>query len=156
MTVADLRRTLAKLSEVPEPALKAACKAVETIAAQEGGSVVLGRKQRRVKLKAITRIKDHGDEIKATVWGTPTGPWVWKNTGRDGGYNIPKRKPTKRSPRTMHADGYPHPVNVNGQRIQFKGGRTSGSHAWDKVVKRAERVVPEIIGKAVHEVVTRG
>ena len=146
MSVAELRRTLARLAEVPEPALKAACKAVEQIAAQEGGTVVLGRKRRRVKLKAITRIKPSGNKITATVWGVPTGPWVWKNTGA-GAHTIPKRKPTAKKPRPMHGKGYPHPI----QRMQIQHPGASGQGTWRVVVKRAERVVPEIIGKAVHE-----
>jgi hypothetical protein len=151
VSVAELRRTLARLSEVPEPALKAACKAVEKIAAEEGGTVVLGRKKRRVKLKAITRIKPSGNTITATVWGVPTGPWVWKNTGT-GAHQIPKRTPTKRSPRPMHGDGYGHPI----QRKQISHPGSGGRNAWRTVVKRAERVVPETIQKHVHEVIARG
>lgn len=151
MSVAELRRTLSRLAEIPESALTAACKAVEQIAAQEGGTVVLGRKQRRVKLKAITRIKGSGNKVTATVWGVPTGPWVWRNTGASG-HNIPKRKPTAKKPRPMHGDGYAHPI----QRMQVHHPGSSGDHAWRTVVKRAERVVPEIIGKAVHEAVSRG
>lgn len=151
MSLAQLRRTLAELADVSEPAVKAACTAVEKIAVQEGGTVVLGRKRKRVKLKAITRVKDHGAEVVATVWGVPTGPWVWANTGANP-HAIPKRKPTAKRPRPMQGDGFEHPV----QRVQVHHPGTGGRGAWRKVVARAERVVPEIIGQAVHEVVRRG
>jgi hypothetical protein len=151
VSVAELRRTLALLNEVPEQALTAACKAIETVAAQEGGTVVLGRKRRRVKLKAITRIKGSGNSITATVWGVPTGPWVWKNTGT-AGHSIPKRKPTPKRPRPMHGDGYAHPVS--NKQIHHPG--SSGHGAWRTVVSRAEKIVPDYIGKAIHEAVSRG
>lgn len=146
--VDELRRTLARLADVPEPALKAATKAVEEIARQEGGTVVLGRKRRRVKLKAITRIKPSGNSITATVWGVPTGTWVWKNTGASS-HAIPKRKPTARRPRVMHAQGYEHPVSH--RQISHPG--RGGDGRWRDVVKRANRVVPEIIEQRVHEAI---
>lgn len=130
--------------------MRAACKAIETVAAQEGGTVVLGRKQRRVKLKAITRIKGGGNTITATVWGVPTGPWVWKNTGTRG-HAIPKRPPTVKRPRPLKGDGYAHPVN---KQIRHPG--SGGSGAWRRVQQRAEKIVPEYIGKAIHEAVSRG
>lgn len=151
MSVADLRRTLARLAEIPEPALKAACKAVEEIAAQEGGSVVLGRKRRRVKLKATTRIKGSGNTVTATVWGVPTGPWVWKTSGTRA-HTIPKRRPSAKKPRPMQGKGYAHPVQY--RQVHHPG--SGGHHAWQIVVKRANKVVPEIIAKRVHEVVSGG
>lgn len=147
MSVAELRRTLARLNEVPESALTAACKAIETVAQQEGGSVVLGRKRRRVKLKAITRFKGSGNTITATVWGVPTGPWVWKNTGA-GGHMIPKRAPTAKRPRPLKGDGYAHPIN---RQIHHPGA--SGKGAWNKVEERARKIVVDYVGKAIHEAV---
>ncbi len=151
MSVAELRRTLALINEVPESALIAACKVIETVAAQEGGSVVLGRKKRRVKLKAITRIKSTPNSTTATVWGVPTGPWVWKTTGTKA-HQIPKRPPTLKRPRPMHGQGYPHPIS--NKQIHHPG--SGGKHAWDRVFARAEKIVPEYIGKAIHEAVSRG
>lgn len=142
MSAAELRRTLARLAEIPEPALAAACKAVEEIAFTEGGSVVV--RGRRYKLKAITRIKRGGNTITATVWGTPTGFWVWKNTGTSA-HLIPKRPPTAKNPRPMHGGGYAHPI----QRKQIMHPGTGGRGAWRKVVARAERIVPETIEKYV-------
>lgn len=156
MSVADLRHTLAELAGVPEPAIRAACKAVEQIAAQEGGSITVVRfngrnaKQTTYKLKAKTRIKVTGDVASATVWGTPTGFWVWKNTGTAPHTIGPRRKDTKTKRRAIKLPGSTHPVRV----VDHPG--TRGRGAWRKVIRRAERVVPQIVANHVHRAVTRG
>lgn len=140
MTVAQLRATLARVAAIPEPAIRAASQAVEDVARAEGGTVTLGRKHRRVTLKGVSRVKRSGDRIVATVWGVPTGPWVWKDTGT-APHLIPTRAPTRRRPRPMHGQGFAHPV----ARVQLEHPGTGGRGAWDRVVTRAEQVVPDTI-----------
>ena len=147
MSVVELRRTLARLADVPEPALRAACKAVEQFAASEGGFVRVGRNKRTYKLKAITRIQSRGTTITATVYGIPAGFWVWKTTGTDA-HLIPKRPPTKARPRPM-AGGLRHPV----QRTQLRHPGASGRGAWDNVRKRAATVVPEMVEQHIRRVI---
>lgn len=126
---------------------------VENIARQEGGrfAMHLGKKRRRVRLTAMTRIKRSSDSASATVWGVPTGPWVWVDSGA-GAHLIPKRKPTAKNPRPMHGQGYAHPV----QRKQLHHPGTGGRGAWRAVKERARREVPKIFQEEVHKAVSSG
>lgn len=146
MSSTDLARVLAALAGVPATACNTAADTVIRIAAHEGGTVTLGRKRRRVKLSAVAR-HPHGDPAAATVWGKPTGPWVWKNTGA-AAHAIPRRP--RRKARYLHAQGYEHPVNAH-NTLHHPGMRGRG--AWRDVVAQARVVVPKIylaeIGKAI-------
>jgi len=143
---------LDNLANVPEAAIQDAAELVEAIAKQNGGSVTINRKHkhRRYQLFAVTEYRRDGERaVGATVFGTPTGFWVWKTSGTKGGYNIPKRKPRQGSSRYLYGSGYAHPV-----RGQIKRkGRVSGHRAWDKVRDRAEREVPQVFIQAVHDAV---
>lgn len=150
MSLAQLRTTLARLAEIPKPAVTAASKAVEEIARAEGGSVVLGRKKRRVKLRAITRIKPSGDSITASVYGVPTGPWVFKSYGASP-HAIPRRPPTPRRPRPMKGDGYEHPVS--NKQLHHPG--SSGDGGWRRVRERAAVEVPRVIRAEVKRALSR-
>lgn len=150
MSAAQLRKRLARLDTVLDSAIPAAAEAVEEIAAQEGGTVILGRKRRRVKLKAVSRVKGRGDHVTVTVWGKPTGPWVWVTSGAKA-HTIPRKPPTARRPRPMKG-GLEHPV----QRVQLHHPGRRGTGNWHTVVKRAKRIVPEIITRELSEVIRRG
>lgn len=149
MTAAALAKRLDRLALVPDAGIRAAANAVIKIAEQEGGTITLGKKRRRVKLSAVARVKGKGNNVAVTVWGRPTGPWVWKTSGTTG-HSIPKRKPTERKPRPMHGAGYEHPI----QRTQLHHPGSRGHGAWTTVEKRAGRVVPELfhdeVKKALH------
>jgi len=147
-----LKLVLDNLADVPESAIVDAAELVEAIAKQNGGSVTINRKgrHRRYNLFAVTEYRrDNERAVGATVFGTPTGFWVWKTSGTRGGYSIPKRKPRQGSSRYMYGAGYAHPV-----RGQIKRkGRVGGRRAWDKVRARAEREVPQVFVQAVHDIV---
>jgi hypothetical protein len=153
---AALRKRLDRLAQVPDIGIRLATTAVERIAEQEavraaGGHVTLGKKKRRVKLTAVSRVKGSGNAVAVTVWGKPTGPWVWIDTGTSA-HTIPKRKPTAKKPRPMYGQGYDHPV----QRKQIHHPGAHGKRAWQQVRKRAEIIVPELLRDEVHKVVTSG
>ena len=149
---ARLKQVLDNLAAVPEAAIVDAAELVEAIAKQGGGSVTINRKgrHRRYTLGAVTHYERTNERaVGATVFGTPTGFWVWKTSGTRGGYSIPKRKPRQGSSRYLYGAGYAHPV-----RGQIKrDGRVSGRRAWDKVRDRAEREVPQVFIQAVHDAV---
>ena len=149
---ARLRQVFDNLANLPESAIVDAAKLVEEMAKQGGGSVTVNRKgkHRRYNLGAVTHYERSNERaVGATVFGAPTGFWVWKTSGTRGGYNIPKRKPRQGSSRYLYGAGYAHPV-----RGQIKRkGRVSGRGAWTKVRARAEREVPQVFVQAVHDVV---
>jgi len=152
VSAATFEKRLSRLNAIPDAAIRASARAVIKIAEQEGGSVTLGKKRRRVRLSAVARVKPTGpDSVEVTVWGKPTGVWVWKTTGTKA-HDIPKRKPTAKKPRPMHGEGYDHPV----QRTQVRHGGTTGHGAWLKVEERAARVIPEIFDEEIKKVMSRG
>lgn len=142
--VAQLRRALDDLAAVPESAIVDAAKRVERIAEQTGRPITINRK--RYPLGAVTKYtRRERRAVSATVFGTPTGFWVWQNTGTRGGYKIaPKRKtamPTKGK--------WKHPVSVPVVRKHGIAGRGR----WRSVDTRARREVPQIFVDAVHEAI---
>lgn len=151
MTAAALAKRLDRIALVPDTGIRAAADAVIKIAEAEGGTITLGKKRRRVRLSAVARVKGKGNNVSVTVWGKPTGPWVWKTTGARG-HVIPKRPPTAKKPRPMLAHGYTHPI----QSKQIHHPGSHGHGAWRKVVTRAERVIPELFRDEVHKAVTHG
>jgi hypothetical protein len=50
----------------------------------------------------------------------------------------------------MHGQGYAHPVS--NKQLHHPG--SSGHGAWERVKTRAAQIVPEYIGKAVHQAVS--
>lgn len=154
MTAASLRAKLDRLADLPAVGMVAASELVERIANEEGsriGPMTLGRKRRRVRLTSTTRIRRGRATAEVTVWGVPTGPWVWADSGT-GAHAIPKRKPTARRPRPMHGAGYAHPISR--KQIQHPGAR--GRRAWRRVYERAVREVPTVVGQAVKKEIARG
>lgn len=143
--VTELARKVHALANVPETAIRDAARAVERAAKAEGHVIVLGKRRRRVKLSAYSRFK----QTSVIVYGKPTGPWVWLNTGASG-HSIPKRKPTARRPRPMHGAGYAHPV----QRKQLEHPGRGGVGAWRRVRARAEIEVPKAFRDAVLKAVS--
>jgi hypothetical protein len=148
----SIRAKLERLNDLPAVGMVTATELVEKIAREEGGryAMHLGKKKRRVRLTAITRIKRSTDSAQATVWGVPTGPWVWVTSGA-GAHLIPKRKPTARNPRPMFGQGFEHPV----QRMQLHHPGSHGRGAWRAVQERARREVPDIFREEVRKMVNQ-
>jgi hypothetical protein len=144
VSTAALERTLDEIARLPQTAMVDAAKAVERIAREVGstiGPVALGRKGRRVRLSAVTRIRKRGtSDAEATVWGRPTGPWVWVTSGTRP-HTIPKARSRgkQRGTRYLKGDSYQHPY---GLPVQHPGA--SGRGAWRTVVRRAEVEVPKV------------
>jgi hypothetical protein len=147
MSAAGLGQRLERLSKVPETAIKAAAQAATAIAADEGGSrtYVIGKRKRRVKLKATVRQRTR---TGVSVFGVPTGIWVWENEGARS-HQIPKRKPTARKPRPMFGSGYAHPI----QRMQITHPGRSGRGTWRRVQQRCAVEVPDVYVNAVREAI---
>lgn len=147
MSAAGLSRRLAAVRRVPEKSTRDAAAAVIKLARAQGakvGAVTLGKKRRRYPLGATTRHKGGGASYQATVWGKPTGPWVWANTGA-GGHTIPRGGRRRRSkPRYLKGAGYAHPI---GRPVQHPG--RSGSGAWRTVQDQARREVPKVFHNAL-------
>lgn len=149
MTVEHLARVLAALDGVPATACNTAAAHVIDLANREGGTVTLGKRRRVVKLSAVAR-HPHGDPDRATIWGKPTGPWVWKNSGA-AAHPIPRR--ARRKPRFLHAQGYEHPYNAHAT-LHHPGMRGRG--AWRTVTTRARADVPKIYRTAIDYAVRHG
>jgi len=146
VTVAQLRRALDDLSNVPESAIVDAAKLVEQIANDTGRPVTI--RGRRYPLDAVTKYTRREQRaVDATVFGTPTAFWVWQTTGTRGDYQIPKRLGKK--PRYLKGRGFAHPVRGP---VTRRGG-ISGRGAWRKVRARAENEVPRVFVEAVHDAV---
>jgi hypothetical protein len=146
-----LRRQLEALARLPERATRDAADAVCQLAADVGGSVVLGKKRRPYKLKAKPQFyAGRAGEFRCTVWGTPTGPWVWKNSGTRA-HVWPKRK--RRKARFVHGAGFAHPYDAR-TPVHVRG--IPARHRWTRdVVQRARTdVVPAAFRKAVAEAVS--
>ena len=140
MSASSLERTLKRLANAPEAAVRDACKEIREIARQEGGSVTAGRNRKRYQLDLVTRITKSGTKVTAIGWGIPTGFWVWKNTGTQGPYPIPKKLAKRYKPgREIYAPGYAHPV----RQVQHPGIRPR--YKWRRVVKRADGVVDKAL-----------
>jgi hypothetical protein len=139
VSTAQLERTLVELADLPRTAMVTATRAVERIARDVGaqvGPLRLGR--RRVRLRAVSKIKGSGATVTATVYGTPTGGWVMATTGTRPHTIAPKGRRGSRT-RFLKAARYPHPI---GRPVRHPGSR--GRRAWDRVVERAETEVPKI------------
>ena len=140
MSTAQLERTLVELAELPRTAMVASTRAVERIAREVGaqfGPLRLGR--RRVRLRAVSRIRGSGTSVTATVFGTPTGGWVMATSGTRAHVIAPKARRGRQRTRFLKAAGYAHPI---GRPVRHPGSR--GRRAWDRVVERAEIEVPKI------------
>ena len=154
MSTASLARTLDALAELPRTGMLDATKVVERIAREVGasvGPVALGKRGRRTKLDAVSRIRGSGNQIEATVWGKPTGPWVWVTSGTKP-HTIPKARGRgrgkARTTRYLKAGGYEHPIGVP---VHHPGA--SGRVAWHKVVQRAQVEVPKAFQDAVRKAI---
>ena len=155
MSTASLERTFKDVARLPRNATLAGAKAVEKVArdvAAGVGPVTLGRKGRRVKLRAITRKKGSFNDPTAIVYGVPTGPWVWVTAGT-GGHVIPKarRRGKARTTRYLKAPGYAHPY---GKPVHHPGA--TGKGAWRRVVSRAGREVHNAALDEARKVIRHG
>ena len=102
-----------------------------------------------MQLTAVSRFKGSGATVEATVWGRPTGPWVWVTSGTTPHTIAPRKSRGKaRSTRYLKGDKYSHPI---GRPVQHPGA--SGKGAWRRVVKRANAKVPEVYLDAVRKVI---
>lgn len=151
MSTASLERTLDELARLPQTAMTDAAKAVERIAREVSasvGPVHLGKRKRSVRLRVISRgVKGSARAAETTVYGVPTGPWVWVTSGT-ASHVIPKQRARKsRKTRYMKGDGYAHPI---GRPVTHHGAHGKG--AWRKVVQRAERDVPQAFIDAARKV----
>lgn len=149
MTAAQLRRTFDDLSHIPESAILEATTAVEDYAKRVGGRITIHRKK-RVKtypLRAVTKFEQRsGKTVKATVFGCPTGFWVWKTSGTRS-HDIPKRTGVTRY---LYWSVLGHPI---GFWVRHPG--TPGRGAWRRVRQFAETEVPRIFTEAVHDAVKK-
>lgn len=153
MSTAKLQSSLASLARLPQTGTRAAAKEVEKIAREVSGTigpVTLGRKGRRVKLRAITRhVRGTTGSASLIVYGVPTGPWVWVTSGT-GSHVIPKKKigGKARTTRYIKGDRYAHPY---GKQVIHPGA--TGKGAWTRVVRRAEQRAPEVMRDEVRKAV---
>lgn len=149
MSAAGLRRRVNRLQRIPETTTRNAAAAVIKIARDVGtrfGPLTMGKRQRRVPLGATTRVRGRGQNMQATVWGKPTGPWVWVTTGTSS-HVVPRRPGRRGKPRYLHGPGYAHPIS----RQVTAGGR-GGRGAWKVVELEARVKVPEVFRDAVRAV----
>lgn len=132
-----LRDLAGQLRDVPDKAILPTVKAIKKDAASIGGTMTNASK-RGVKLRAVDRqFPGKGEGVK--VWriqGIPVGPWVWATDGT-AAHQIRRRKRGKLRKMTVT-----HP-----------GG--SGRGAWNKVVARAEQIVPAVFSDTVDELIAR-
>jgi hypothetical protein len=153
VSTAKLERTLIEIAKLPQAAMEDACKQVEKIARDVGSSVgPIHFRKRSGKLTAITRIKGRGKTTaEATVYGVPTGPWVWVTSGTSG-HTIPRQRSRgNRKVRYLKGVKYGHPY---GKPVHHPGA--SGKGAWKRVVTRAEVEVPKAFVDAARRVMGRG
>lgn len=147
---ATLRRQLEALARLPERATRDAAAAVCELAADVGGTVLLGKKRRAYRLKAKPQFyAGRAGEFRCTVWGTPTGPWVWKNTGTRA-HMWPRKR--RRKARFVHGAGFTHPYDA---RTPRHVAGIPARYRWTRgVVQRAKtEVVPAAFRRAVAEAV---
>jgi hypothetical protein len=149
--VAQLRRALDDLANVPPVAVKQAAKVVEDFAGTQGRPITIRGK--RYPLRAVTKETKQGrDIVQATVFGTPTGFWVWENTGTRGGYQIAPKPGTRNGrPRVLAGKTWGHPVSTPVTRHRGISGRG----AWRRVDRYARQHVPQVFIDAVADI-TRG
>jgi hypothetical protein len=143
VSTASLERQLTALARLPERGTLEGAKTVAKIAREVGsqvGPVSLGKRGRRAKLTAVYRVKRKGlRDAEVTVWGRPTGPWVWVTSGT-GGHVIPKQRGGKaRTTRYLKGDRYSHPY---GKAVHHPGA--TGRGAWKRVVLRSQRDVVKV------------
>lgn len=145
--VAQLRRTFDDLADLPPIAVKQAALVVERFAAQTGRPITI--RKRRYPLTAVTKLDRRGATIvTATVFGTPTGFWVWQTAGT-GAHDIgPRRRHTKTGrPPAVAGTAWGHPVS---DPVRHPGA--SGRGAWRRVDRMARQQVPGVILDAVRDV----
>lgn len=151
MSLAGLASRLDRLAKAPQDGTRAAARAVVQSAKREGeaaGPVHLGKRKRPVRLTAVARFRGSG---AVTVWGRPTGPWVWVTAGTHP-HTIPKAKRGRggkaRTTRYLKSPAYPHPI---GRPVIHPGG--TGRGAWLRVRRAARHDVPAAYVKAVRKAV---
>lgn len=148
MSVAGLARRLERVARAPADGTKAAARAVVATAKREGaaaGPVHMGKRRRTVRLTAVARFRGSG---AVTVWGRPTGPWVWVTAGTQP-HTIPKARRGRgkaRTTRYLKAPAYPHPY---GLAVLHPGA--AGRGAWLRVRRQARRDVPAAYLAAVRK-----
>ena len=152
MSAAGLRKRLTALNRLPSEGTRAAAKKVETLAREVGqavGPVALGKHGRRVQLTAVSRFKGSGNHVEATVWGRPTGPWVWVTAG-----TVEPSNPQTRGRR----EGAHHPLPERpglhpSDRPPGDAPGRVGRGAWRRVTKRAESAVPDVYADAIRKLI---
>jgi hypothetical protein len=147
VSVAELRRTFANLAEIPATAIAEATALVEQIAADTGRPVRI--KGKTYQLTATTRIQRQGDGMTATVYGKPTGFWVWQNTGTKPHAIAPAKGTRKHRARVIVPNGG-HP-----QSVPVRHPGASGRGRWREVQQRARREVPQIFRDTVDDIVRK-
>lgn len=151
MSLAGLASRLDRLAKAPVDGTRAAARAVVNTAKREGeaaGPVHLGKRRRAVRLGAVARFRGSG---AVTVWGRPTGPWVWVTAGTQP-HTIPKakrgRRGKARTTRYLKSPAYPHPI---GRPVLHPGA--AGRGAWLRVRRQARRDVPAAYAAAVRKAI---
>jgi hypothetical protein len=110
----------------------------------------MGRRKRPVRLTAVARYRGSGNNVRARVWGRPTGPWVWVTAGT-GAHVIPKDRRGRgkqRTTRYLKAPGYAHPI---GRPVVHPGA--TGKGAWLRVRRQARRDIPKAYVMAVRKAI---
>lgn len=145
---ANLHRLATNVEALPRTGLIAVVKAVKQVAQAEGGTVAVWRKRsksyRSVRLRAVDTIRVTKNGANARVQAVPVGIWAFVSGGADA-HNIPKRR-NKKKPARLVIGG-----NVVTGPVRHPGSR--GDKRWRVVVKRAERIVPEVFDEAVRKLV---
>jgi hypothetical protein len=151
VSVAQLRRVLDDLADVPEVAMREATVMVEGFAKESGRPVMI--KGKRYELTATTVVERRGPtEVSATVFGKPTGFWVWQNTGTRPHTIAPPAGIHKHRRRVIApargGSGWNHPQSVP---VHHKGA--TGRGRWREVDRLARREVGQVFRDTVHDAV---
>lgn len=129
-----LRDLAGDLRDVPARAMIPVVKAVKAVAVSEGGRMSRVSK-RGVKLRAVDDPLT-GKAADVVVWrvqGVPVGPWVWATSGtRPHTTRRRKRGPLRK------------------MTVRHPGSAGRGS--WDRVVARAEQIVPDVFADTLDDV----
>ena len=132
-----LRDLAGQLRAVPDRAILPTVKAIKADAVKIGGTMS-GNGKRPLRLRAVDR-QFPGQAQDVKVWriqGIPVGPWVWATDGT-ASHDIRRRKRGKKRKMTVRHPG------------------TSGRGAWDRVVARAEQIVPAVFAAELDDVLRR-
>lgn len=132
----QLHRIAVYLTAAVPDALEAAGARVVAIAGEEAdrvGSPLQGKRRRAIELTAAATVDRLGDRHVCRIKGTPTGPWVWMDSGT-APHPIRRRR---RGPMAKMTVDHP--------------GTRPGRRAWRKVRSRAAGEMRDLIAGELAE-----